>query len=90
MVSAGHHDQRRLILHRSDKRLRDIFWTRKRATSSKVSRLQGFINFTGGQLLLPAGKKVKLAVAIISYVYNEHTLRLVCLFLSASSASCKY
>lgn len=41
-------------------------------------------------MLLPAGKKVKLAVAIISYVYKEHTLRLVCLLLSASSASCKY
>ena len=39
VVSAGHHDQRRLILHRSDKRRRDIFLTRKRATSSKVSRL---------------------------------------------------
>ena len=41
-------------------------------------------------MLLPAGKKVKLAVAIIIYVYKEHTLRLVCLLLSASSASCKY
>ena len=90
--SAGHYDQRRLILHRSDKKTARHFFDAKESHvfKIKVSRLWGFINFTGGQLLWPAGNKVKLALAIISYVYNVHNLRLVCLLFSASPSSWKY
>lgn len=80
--------------HSASIRLKDgetFFWReRSHVFKRKVSRLWSFINFTGGQLLWPAGYKVKLALAIISYVFNVHNLRLVCLLFSASPSSCKY